>query len=116
MTHEQLEKKVMEMSLIPRHDPQNHLFVQYLSSTVVSREFTGVGFTTRYTISDNLTFEDVSKEICEVSAIFQDSEVILSFVVFITDGKLDVLEGYTSHGEWRKDYENIKLVCATTTT
>jgi len=108
-TQEKLEQIIMEKSLICNHDPDGSLLKQYLNSQILTRKFTGVGFFTEFLIPDHLIINDESKNFCEVSGRYEDSDIIFIFVIFIKSGKLDFLEGFTSHGEWRYDYENMIL-------
>jgi len=106
---EKLENTVMKMSLISKHDLDGSLLKQYLNSRVLTRKFTGVGFFTEFLIPDHLIINDISKNFCEIAGKFEDSDITFLFTIFVRNGKLDFLEGFTSHGEWRYDYENIVL-------
>ena len=106
---EKLERAVMEMILIHKNDPDGIYLNQYLNSQILSREFTGVGFFTKFIIPESLIISSESKDIAEVTATFKDSDIILLFILFIGNGKLDCLEGVVSHECWRYDYENLQL-------
>ena len=106
MSQDQFEKKIMEMSLSSQHDPHGFFWEQYLNATIISRTFTGVGFLTTFCVPDSLVKNNISKNFCEVTAEFKDTDITLLFTIFIKDGRLDFLEGFTSHGDWRYDYDN----------
>jgi len=61
-------------------------------------------------VPDELSVGDVSYSYCcEVDGRFPDSDIIFLFVIFVRNGKIDILEGFTSHGDWRYDYDNMVL-------
>ena len=111
MTHEDFEKVIMEKLL----DGEDEVFVmlkkQYSVATVISREFTGRGFFTAFNVPDNLAEISVNGRIDDVKACFDNSEVYY-FILYITAGKIDTLEGFSTLNEWEENYSNAKVVHA----
>ena len=83
---------------------------QYAVAAVVNRKFSGVGFFTTYSVPSQLprvkppNFEvgDIQIEVLGVSAG-------VGTVLFVRDGKIDFLEGYTYVGPWPDNLELISL-------
>lgn len=98
-------------------DGEDHLLgilqEQYKRSTVKSREFTGVGFYTTFTLDKNVpkaeyknTFQ-IGDVIGEVKGINNG----IGFILFIKDGLINILEGYTYGDEkWPESIEEYKLL------
>lgn len=74
---------------------------QVTAASVSAREFTGVGFYVDLVFPDDVSRLDESfgteldLTIGNVGAVFEDVNVEAGFVLFVTGGRIDVLEGYT---------------------
>lgn len=106
-----LEAKVMKMLLNDNNPILKILYQQYLASSIQSRELTGVGFFTKFIITDNVqrihnqpsfAFGDI---IAQVDGLKHGA----SFVLFITKGAIDMLEGYTYNEPWPRVITNLHL-------
>jgi hypothetical protein len=94
-----LERTVMEM-LLAGDDPELQLLrTQYASAGVAKREMSGVGFFTSFSVDHSLPgvtrpmwIQDVMAEATGVS----DS---IRFILWVNDGFIDTLEGWSS-GDW----------------
>lgn len=109
MTQEDFEKRVLDKLLNGREEPFKILKKQYLNSNITSRDFTGRGFFTSFSIPDELVVSGMKGTIDDVSARFDDSDLIYMFILFVRDGKIDCLEGVTVFGDWEYNYDNAIL-------
>ncbi len=113
MDHIEFEKKLMEMLLRGSDDVLVGLRNQYCNSNIESRRFTGAGFLTHFKVkagigpaADGRTFQ-----IGDVNAIINGVKNQIGFVLFIKNGYLSMLEGYTLSADfWPSDYSNLLLV------
>ena len=108
MLHEDFEKEVMNMLLSGEDSLLEILRTQYANSKVVLREFTGCGFFTHFEISNEYVQIDFSGRINDVCAKLSNGDLIF-FILYIENGKFDVLEGFTTADTWTDDYENLQL-------
>lgn len=86
------------------------LRLQVKNCSVVQRELTGCGFYTTFSIPDNLP------RISNISATFGDvvADIVglkngAGFLLFIKDGALDMLEGYSFDEVWPDSTSEFKL-------
>ena len=116
MEHEVFEKKVMTM-LLEGPDPRLRILKkQYLSSTVIDRNFTGRGFFIKFDVPDDLVEGSFNGRVDDIRARIIDNEGnclegdYLFFILYVTDGKVDTLECFTtSTYTWDYNYNNIIL-------
>ncbi len=109
MSHEEFEKKVMELLLQGDGEVFAKLRKQYEVAKVTARDFTGVGFFTSFIVEDKeLRLEENIKPFGDVGG-FIDGEAQIGFVIFLRNGYLSTLEGYTFVIDWPEDYDNIVL-------
>jgi hypothetical protein len=106
-----LEKAVLEMML---EKPNEHIEVirqQLAHAQVGRREFTGVGFFTRFLIpSDATVRRDLpNMEIRNVAAEFPGMQHGAGFVLFIRDGVISMLEGFTYDEPWPEQTDKFSL-------
>ena len=88
---------------------------QYLSSTVINREFTGgCGFFTTFEVPDDLVSEPFNGRVDDLQASITNNEGhcleadYLFFILYITNGKIDTLECFTTTTyAWDYNYNNI---------
>jgi hypothetical protein len=93
----ELERRVLEMLLAGDHPVLGILRAQFPRAKVVQREFTGVGFSTHFEIpSDVARLPDQrSFELGDVHADMPGLEAGVDFILFIREGAIDFLEGFT---------------------
>lgn len=95
-----LEEVIMRM-LLEGDDPVlEDLRLQHQAATATSHDYTGVGFFTDLMVPNELSLKKgrMDFEITDVHAILKGLESEVSFVLFIRDGRLNLLEGFT-YGE-----------------
>ena len=108
MLHETFEKIVMEKLLNGDYKIQTMLRLQYINSTIISREYTGRGFFTTFFVPDYLIVLNANGRIDDVIARFSNSEVYY-FILYIINGKIDTLEGFSTLYEWKCNYEEAEI-------
>lgn len=80
------------------------------SVQVTEREFTGVGFFLTLAVGDDVPLTDPRNfEIGDVWAEIDGVEHGATFVLFIRDGRLDLLEGVTIDGPWPEPVGDYRL-------
>lgn len=101
----QLERDVLDW-ILRGDDPVRAALRQQLTAVSVSdRHFTGVGFYVRFVVPDSVPRLDESLgtkprfTVTGVGAVFEDANVEVGFVLFVRDGRLHMLEGYTYGSE-----------------
>ncbi|OGV53508.1 MAG: hypothetical protein A2017_15880 [Lentisphaerae bacterium GWF2_44_16] len=107
---EALEKAVIDL-ILQKEDTL--LRKQFANSRVLSREFTGTGFYTNYEVPDlslcsSPQLNTVLPENACVEAII-NGLTAMGFVLFIRDGKISFLEGYTYGEEMPENIEGFTL-------
>jgi hypothetical protein len=92
-----LERAVMEMLLWGDHPVLQLLRLQFQRATLEQREFTGVGFFTHFAIPPDVprVASPRSFELDDVHADIPGLEHGADFILFIRDGAIDFLEGFT---------------------
>lgn len=93
----QLERAVMEMLLAGEHPVLRLLRAQFEHARVVRREFTGVGFFTHFEIPEDFPRVPgrASFELDDVHADVPELTMGIDFILFVRDGVIDFLEGFT---------------------
>ena len=101
-TPTKIERAVMSMLLIGEHPILDILRKQFELCTVAKREFTGAGVFVTFSVpetasrlpqKDSFSFGDVGAEI-------QGLQHGAGFVLWVREGVLDFLEGYTFDEPW----------------
>ena len=112
MTHEDFERKLMNMLLCGEDSVLKKLRKQYTMSEITSREFTGVGFYTNFFVNTNdFHVDKKSFQIVDVDGTIDGIEGAIGFVLFIKDGLISFLEGYTNTiMKWPDSYDDVILV------
>jgi len=101
----QMERRALEMLLAGDNDELAVFRAQLSATTVASREFTGVGFFTRLSVPAELPrvkgrAHMVISDLCaEVSGLEHEA----SFLLFMEDGAIDVLECAIVDDHWPVD-------------
>lgn len=110
MKHKEFEQKVMKMLIAGEGEPYQTLQKQYEQAIVVKREFTGVGFFTDFKISDELvTNSKMYARVDDVQVNCSDGQMYL-FILYVNDGKIRALEGYSVIDEWKYNYDHAEII------
>jgi hypothetical protein len=113
MNHDEFEHKLMNMLLAGDDEMLMKLQKQYQSATIVSREISDVGFFTKYAIPqrNDLHIDRKSFAFGDVDGMVDGKEGAVGFVLFVDNGYISVLEGYTCViDKWPQSYDEIMLV------
>lgn len=109
-----LEKQVLEMLLRGEDEVLTILRRQAQRLQVSSREKTGVGFYTNFLVSPdvlrvpgNLTFK-----LGDVNGAADNVSHGLGFLLYVKDGALSMLEGYTYDEPWPEEIRGLVLTYA----
>ena len=106
----QMEKDIMKLLLTGPDDFFDILREQYANAEVKSREYTGVGFFTVYQIKDHCRrVENRNFQIADGEGSLNEDNVSIGFVLFIREGKLETLEGFTYDDRWPEKIYKYKL-------
>mgnify|MGYP001096590991 CR=1 FL=1 len=112
MEYVEFEKKLMEMLLSGDDEVLNKLRQQYEVAKVESREFSCVGFYTSFLVENrcDLCINNKSFHIGDVDSNIDGIEGAVGFVLFVKNGYITLLEGYTNAVDtWPKLYDKIVL-------
>jgi hypothetical protein len=106
-----LEKAVLDVMLDRPGEPYATLRQHLAHAAITKREFSGVGFFTSFTIpSDAPVRRDLADSVIQdVAADISGLEHGASFMLFIRDGVLSMLEGVASTGEWPEDSHDFRV-------
>ena len=98
----------MEMLLAGDDDALAILRQQLIAAEVTSREMTGVGFYTNFSIPLNAARipNQPSFKLGDVNGKAKNVEHGLGFILFVTDGAIKILEGYTYDEPWPEELED----------
>ena len=112
MSQELLEQKVIEAILEGNEENKKILLEQYKKSKISEREFSEVGFFTSFSVSsDSKQIESKSMTLGEtVHANIPSLKNGAGFVLFIRNGKIDVLEGFTYGEKWPKKITDFEII------
>jgi hypothetical protein len=107
-----LEREAMELLLADDHEWLSLLRDQYESARIKSKEYTGAGFYIFFEVSGNAPrLPDRCKfELGDIFAEIEGLKYGAGFTLFIENGVIDNLEGYT-YGEvsWPETIDKYKL-------
>ena|SRR5437764_588885 len=109
-----LESAVIDV-LLPDDLPEAAILREQLrSARVSSREMTGVGFFTEFTLSGDAPVlpENRSLHLGNVAATCPDVEHGMGFVLFVREGKITMLEGYTYDEPWPDELGEFQVLPA----
>lgn len=106
-----LEKAVLETMLDKPGEPFESIRQQLAHATVAKREFSGVGFFTHFVVPvDAPVRRDLSKAtIGDVGADFPNLQHGAGFLLFIRDGVVTMLEGFTYDEPWPTSTDGFKI-------
>ena len=107
-----LERAVLNELLQGDYPPLAELRQQVLVSWVVTRDLTGVGFFTTLAVPQDAARSRLPRtevRLTGVDAEIEGLEHGAGFVLYVTDGALDALEGYSYDEPWPNDSDNFKV-------
>jgi len=109
LTH--LEHQVMELLLAGEDESLSVLRQQLKQATVSSRKMTGVGFYTKFHIPSERprVSGSASFKLGDVNGSVNNLKHGLGFLLFITNGEIDALEGYTYDEPWPIEVQGLTL-------
>jgi hypothetical protein len=107
----ELETSVLERMLAGNDIPPTRGGLRADAVVVVDREFTGVGFLTELQRSPELKlFEDgVSMRWGKVGARLNATKIETGYLVYVDDGYVTSIEGYTYGDEWPTNVEEAEF-------
>jgi hypothetical protein len=106
-----LETRVLAKFLAGNTPILGLLREQAQSLQVVSREFSGAGFFTNLFVSDDKP-RIPGRPRFVLTAVAGDTPVLsdgIGFALFLEDGALSMIEGFTYGEEWPNEIENLEL-------
>ena len=111
MNQKELEAAVMDKMLDEDNDLFYQLRLQYRNAKVANREITGQGFMTTFVLSDSACCSIIANgKIDDVKAVFTNSEEVYFFILYVTEGKIDALEGFSTLYEWNTNFNDLEIV------
>lgn len=115
MTLTELELSVLERMLADNEVAPRNRELHAGAVTVTDREFTGVGFLTELQQSPALKlFNDgVSMRWGKVGARLNAAKIETSYLVYVDDGYVTAIEGYTYGDEWPAEVDEVELYMLT---
>ena len=110
-----LEDEVLKMLLDGRDDCLAILRLQAQHSRVSSREMTGVGFFTHFDVPPEVprVLGQPKFWLGDVYGAAENIQDGVGFVLFVTEGALSMLEGYTYDEPWPDELRGLKLLYST---
>jgi len=106
-----LEKAVVDMLLQKRGEPFDTIRQQLAHASVTKREFTGVGFFTEFAVQADASVRRNLPDatIGDVGAKFPMLQHGAGFLLFIRDGVVSMLEGYTYDEPWPASTDEFRV-------
>jgi hypothetical protein len=108
-----LEREVMTTLLAPDHPVVHALRRQFDVCRVTAREFTGVGFFSRLVVADGVAAAPVTRKtiaLGDATATIDGLEHGAGFVLFVREGVLETLEGFSFDEPWPKDVTRFQII------
>ena len=107
-----LERQVLEKLLAGNHSVIKNLRPQLAGIEVIKREFTGSGFITSFRVDSSLVpgvLLGKDFKFGDVVADIENLEHGAGFVLYISNGAIDALEGYSFEEPWPERISEFKL-------
>jgi len=107
-----LEREVLYKLLAGNQPIIRDLRLQLTTIEVDRREFTGVGFFSYFRVDDSLITHQLLGKSFHFGDVVADIEGLkhgAGFVLFVKDGAIDNLEGYSYDEKWPDDIRKFKL-------
>ena len=110
-----LEEQVLEMLLRGQDEVLDFLRQQVKDAQVSSREITGVGFFTNFEVPAEAPRVKARPkfELGDVNGMADNVKYGLGFLLFVNDGALSMLEGYTYDEPWPDEIRGLVLTYST---
>lgn len=107
----ELEKAVIDKLLVDRKLSPTRSEIDLDAIEVSSRDFSGQGFLTELVPSEQLKIfgSDVSLRWGDVGARLNAAKVETGYVVYVDDGVINAVEGFTYGDDWPTEIEAIEL-------
>ena len=102
------------MMLEGEDDVRSVLRQQLRCLQVSSREFTGVGFFSHLTVDSKVprVVGEPKFILGDVEGTADNVEHGFGFVLFVEDGALSMLEGFTYDEPWPSEFQGLRLTCS----
>ena len=109
-----LERQVLEMLLRGQDEVLTILRQQARQLQVSSRDMTGVGFYTKFLVPSDVPRVTGSPtfKLGDVNGVADNVSHGLGFLLYVKDGALSMLEGYTYDDPWPDDVHGLVLTYA----
>lgn len=105
-----LEREVMDFFLAGDQPQLRDLRSQLSACSVSDRDYTGVGFFTKFRVPHHLSINlGADVVLSDVGASIDGLSHGAAFVLFIKNGVLDVLEAASTEGEWPAQITSYRL-------
>lgn len=107
-----LEREVMTTLLAPAHPVTHALRRQLEVCSVASRKLTGVGFSTRLVVAGGVPAAPVARKtlaLGDATATIDGLEHGAGFVLFVEEGVLEMLEGFSFGEPWPDDVTRFQV-------
>jgi hypothetical protein len=106
-----IEREAMKMLLDGNDSTMSTLRAQFGVATVAKKEMTGVGFFVNFSMPADVprVSSEPNFEIGDVVGQVEGVKHGIGFLLFVTDGILSMLEGYTHDDPWPEQISNFKL-------
>lgn len=106
-----LEHSVLHLLLDRPGEPYDTIRQQMAHATITNREFTGVGFFTEFSVSEDapVTRSLPDMTLGDVAAESPSLEHGAGFLLFIRNGVVSMLEGHTYDEPWPASVEDFRV-------
>lgn len=106
MKHNQLTKQVLDL-----YSKNNELLSKQINAASLTEEADEVGYFVHFAFDDKTSIKPITdKKLPEVYGVGKDGKPLVGFVLFVTDGFIEMLEAYTYGNEdWPENDETITL-------
>ena len=110
MKLEQIEKGILQQFLNYQY-PYLSDKINFDSLNIKKRIFTGVGFLTHLKKDPllKITDENESYEWGKIGAKINDNKIDIGFLIYVKNGFIDAIEGYTYDREWPSEILNVEF-------
>jgi hypothetical protein len=107
----EFEQAVLDKLLAGEHPVLAVLREQALAGRLASREYTGAGFFGSFDVPRGTPILATQQDFHfgDVNAVIDGLQRGAGFVIFVRNGHLDTLEGYSYEEPWPKDIRGFKL-------
>jgi hypothetical protein len=96
-----MERAVMRRILEASEPGFEELRVQFAQARVQERRLTGAGFFTTFEVPDSTPRSSLKSPVGNVSASIEGLKHGAGFVLWLKDGRMETLEGFSYEESWR---------------